>query len=460
MKRFCFFMVAVVTLFASCWTFYKIPEYTNYSETIDIPGMDAAVIYMKTAAWAQEWAQRYYFSPTLSEREIYVVGPNWIWNFSFHIENEQCQLTFSLRSDRQDGNLFYDTTKKGAREQAIELMDWHKNIASEYWAFITTPALSQEEIDELIAKGDEAFENEKFSEAEKYYLQVITGAPPNVDIADVYVSCGLAIEFQYPDTNNIEMFVIDTNHIMSVFNKNTDPNIIFMDRYSYEWGVYLYHSDEGYDAECKRLERAYEADNTKNFDRAVTMYNAALSIDPNNEIASQRVGYIKQRNAYINSRYSQLKTALNNIKQSYVPERERRMAQNQAESFAKLLDNANRFAQSVEQVQRNQSGGNTGTYSGGGSSSGQGGGRESGGSSARDSGSSSSRGDINVAAMQRTYNSRSKAVERHYDNYQKDPSSSNRQAFLSAQRSLRDYRLECNKKGADITAGYWENKSL
>jgi len=454
MKRVCFFTVALVALFVSCSTYkaYTVPGFDNYREVINLSGMDAATIYRKTEIWVEEevvnkqrFALNQYISEAVSisksETEIRIG-----YHLKFTIKDGAVVLMFTHYPEF----LAYNETK--ATEDATDLMERQKSFAADYKAFITAPALSQAEIDELTAKGDAAFEAEKFSEAEKYYGQVLALAPPNTDI---YVAYGLSVENQVSDSLSTEQFIINTNLIMRYFNNWAEE----LQSNPYMQPSFLVTPYYGYDQEYKRLEEAYKHDTGK-LERAMEMYNKALSLDPKNELAllCANAGRNKQRKAYIDNRYSQIKTALDNIKKTIEPEVKRIEEKRAAENWERVAQNLNQLANSIAQVQQNQSGGSAGGYSGGGSSGGQGQAGTSGSSS------SSSGRDINVASMQRNYNSRSKATERALDNYRKakDSGASRSEvdrlynAFIEQQRSLRTYREDCNRKGADIRADFYE----
>jgi hypothetical protein len=423
---------------ASCVSsgkYYPVPEYQDYSETIDIPGMDAAVIYAKTKIWLEE--RRAFFlsySPTLS---VGIFGGT--FRISFNIENEQCQLIFNRPPDEdRASNEFYGYEKnetarlKDARKEALDLMDAQKNLAAEYRAFITTPLLSQEEIDALIAKGDEAFDKNQFSTASKHYSEALQSAPTNVYIL---IANGLCFQQLSESSREIETFVIDTNRITSVF---TNEGI---------YGAYL----SGQADEESRLEDAYE-DVAGNLNRALEMYNRALSVEPNNETAVSCAAYIKQRKAYIDSRHSQLKTALNNIRNELVAERQRIMAQQREATWNQLLETLGNFTNSVAQVQQNQSGGRTGGVQ---APSGTASGATAGGSSASGRG-----GNANEAAMRNNYNRRANAAQDVYFQLQNastaDEVARLGDALRSHQRDLRAYREQCRSKGVDIQASMYE----
>jgi len=95
---------------------------------------------------------------------------------------------------------------------------------------------------------------------------------------------------------------------------------------------------------------------------------------------------------------------------------------------------------------------------GGSGSSGSSGGSYSGGGS---SGSSSSSGggsvDYDFPRMQRVYFDWADAAKAHLDNYRKNPTQKNLDEFRSVQRKMREYREECNRKGANMGADYYEN---
>ena len=381
MKKLVIMAVAAVIIVASCSSlkYYPVPEFKNYSETIDLPGMNAGIIFARSRFWLQEemannGAYFYGKSPTLYESllRIYSGGDrNW---FGFHIENEQCRLTFYRHENI--GNEFFAYKESEAREDAIALMNAQKALAARYRAYITAPhvsSLSEEEIDTLIAKGDEAYDNNQFSEAANFYSEALLADP-----TDIYtlIANGLCFQQLSESSRRVERFVLDTNGVISSYESKLNN----MARYPTNWSLYYYNIDDSYNAECSRLSNAYKAD-TENLDRAIEMYITALSIEPDSETALSCAEYVKQKKAYISSRYSQLRTVLNNIKSSVDPIKEQLKEQGEAQQWANLTQSLYQLAQSFAQIQQNQSGYSGGGYSGGG----QAGTASNGGSSGSDS---------------------------------------------------------------------------
>jgi tetratricopeptide (TPR) repeat protein len=449
MKKFLISVAVTVLIVTSCYTLRSVPEYKDYSETIDISGMDAAIIEMKTKIWVQEQINKhraYFVSGVTLLNESGTGDSNGY--VSFHIEDEKCQFIFY----RWYGNKFYGDNKKEASEKAFREMEKQKFLIAEYRAYITKPALSPVEIDALITKGDEAYDKNQFSQAAKYYNEALQSAPTDVYIL---IANGLSNERQSTRT---ERFVIDTNKIMSVFKEWTGSDKIDRDRWStgYEW---RYNSDKGYDDECSSLETAYKGD-ISNLDRAMDMFNTVLSIEPDNEIATSCVEYVKQRKAYINNRHSQISTALVNIKKSYEPIRDQLIAQQQAAEWARLTNqlaaNLNQLAGNLAQVQQNQSGG----YSGGGAS---GGGQGQAGTSGSSSSSSShDRNNFDIARAKNSYQRDAKNAESAWENIKSsgDYSGQQRQTFQQCQTRMRRTREEAARNGHTINKSKWEDERL
>jgi tetratricopeptide (TPR) repeat protein len=430
MKRFCFLTVAVLVLFTACstWKDYPVPkEYRSYSETIEIPGKDAAEIHRKTDLWLTKQldAKIPYNSRELSESEkeikiaIFASGYNFFNNsISFHIENERCQLSMQRSTVR-------GVSKYDANQKFIEGMNIWKEIAAKYSVYITKPILSQEELNTLMASGDAASKGGKFAEAEEYYNQILEelkfqemnpnatiypalgrsimangdaalehgnysvaersyrlildeqklqNTPPN---ADIYVALGLSILEQEPDPTATEGFIIDTNTIASSFNKWAGH---ILDKGTS--GKEPPGSHSGYRDESARLEKTYNSD-IGFFDRTLEMFNAVLSLDQKNETALQCVNYINQRKSYLGSRRGQIKTALDNIYRYNEAERQRLESERKQADMARITESMNNFANSVAQVQQNQSGRTGGSGGGQGQAASSGG---SGGGSGNSSG--------------------------------------------------------------------------
>ena len=366
-RQICFFTAALAALFVSCYSYFTIPEFNNYEEVIDIPGMDAATIYRKTDIWLQEEivnkkrfnvpGESFFGSSTISrsEREIKIGH-----QLSFSIGNGDVRLGFhhgriSSIEKGKKGNEFYGNNKKEAREYAANLMEWQKKFADDYKAYITKPALSQAEIDALIAKGDAASDSGKFSEAERYYGQALAETASSADIVDIYLAYGMAIQSQIGDPSKTEQFVIDTNLIMRRFNAWVEDL-----QANPEKSVSFYERPDGDFGESRRLGDIYKKDIAQ-IDRALDMYNRALSLEPKNETALLCAAYVKERKAYIDNRYSQNNTALNNIKTKLDPEIKRISEQRNAENWERSLNN---LTAAIAQLQGNQSGGSAGGSAG------------------------------------------------------------------------------------------------
>jgi hypothetical protein len=376
MKRFCFLTVAVLVLFTACgtWKYYPTPEeYKSYSETIDITGMDATEIYRKTNMWLRGHDENSE-SPfkrlkvlSSSEEEIKItLSTRWDLgafatsdgnSVSFHIENEQCQLT--MQRLKVDGS-----TKKGARVKAIKGMDGWKKFATEYSAYINKPALSQEELNTLMANGDAAFAGRSFSVAERSYRLILDekklqNVPPN---ADIYVALGLSILEQEQDPSETERFTLNTNTVLSSFN-NWAGELRANPQLRPEWATSSPLS--GYRNEDSRLEEAYQSD-VGLLNRALEVFNTVLSLEPKNETALSCVNYINRSKSYVRSCYSPNRTALNNIKTSYLDPEIKRVEQQQKDAqWDAFVQNLNNLSNSIARVYQNQSGGTGGSGSGG-----------------------------------------------------------------------------------------------
>jgi tetratricopeptide (TPR) repeat protein len=171
------------------------------------------------------------------------------------------------------------------------------------------------------------------------------------------------------------------------------------------------------------------------YENSLTIFNRVLEIDPYNETVRNNIAICRQFIAKQTAEQRQREL-----------EAQRQQQENMQNLVTSLNAMSNTFA-GMAQSNQNTPASNvaTGSVS---STSGNA------GSSSSSSGRSRPSGDI--ANMQRNYNQRAKATEMALDNYNKDPSPSLLRAFRDQQKSLKAYRLDCNKKGADIGASFYE----
>ena len=442
------FLVFII-LGLACASTYSVPkQYREYSETIDIPELNAGSIYLKTSLWIKEKTKDKE-SPIsdihlVSEKQINAsLRTDGNHGFltselaNFHIEDKKCQLVMSINR-----NVTYD------KNWPAQWMDVWKNLAKDYREYITAPALSQKEINELTVNGDAAFKVNKYSEAEKYYGQLLKNAPPNADTLAAY---GLCLEELNPSL--IESYKINTNTIMETFTKHAGKVL----DYWVEMGIYLSHG--GYRQEKSRLESSYEKDKT-NLKLAMEMYDAALSLEPGNETAIMYAYYNKQRKEYIDKRYSEIDTVLNKIYQINEAERKRldaeriaNLRKEQEENWNNVIKNLENLTKSIEQ---SRGGGNTVSQSQGGASASS---SSSGGVS--DSSPSKSN-NFDIGRARSSYDKDVKIAESAYNNVKSsgDISAQQRRTFQQAQNRMKKTREEASRNGYTISKSKWEDERL
>jgi tetratricopeptide (TPR) repeat protein len=186
----------------------------------------------------------------------------------------------------------------------------------------------------------------------------------------------------------------------------------------------------------------------KYYSQAIDIYKRM----PGNPKAEENIKICQELISRENARLEQERQLREAQRQQEAQIAEAKRQQEQEENWEAI----NRLANSIAQSRQNQSGGNTGSQGQAGSSSG-----------ASSSSSSSGSSNINVASMQGAYNTREKATIQSLDTYRKARSDYPGKgslsevvrlynAFRDQQKGLTSYRLECNKKGADIRPSYYE----
>jgi tetratricopeptide (TPR) repeat protein len=162
------------------------------------------------------------------------------------------------------------------------------------------------------------------------------------------------------------------------------------------------------------------------YNNALTVFNMALRNDPNDETVLDNIQICRQFIA-----------AQTEAQRQRELEQQRQQQENMQNLIASLNNMSNTLA-GMSQSNQNSSGSSETTSSSTGDSG------SAGSGSSGSSGRNQSTGDW--ASYQRNYNQRAKATEMALDNYKKDPSSSNLQAFRDQQKRLKEYRLDCNRR--------------
>jgi tetratricopeptide (TPR) repeat protein len=413
---------------------FPVPEYSTYSETIDIPKQDAKAIYKKTEIWLQEQLLNASYFLTSSQTLLKAESEIKVDNLSFNIKDEHCQLTI------QHDNQYYAISQEEANAGAAGRMNQEKNLVAGYKAYITSPILSKTEIDALIAKGDAAYADGKYSEAERYYRQALKSTLPN---ADILVSIGLCLDELIPPSM-VERFIIDRNKIMRAFNER----VAHKREMGYQSRIGDYDSDRAYSGYDEERSRFYGYYNTeiKNLDRVMIMYNAALSIDRNNEAAFLNSEYIKERKAYLERRRSEIVKELDNIKELLKAEAKRF----NDEKFNADVEKLAGYVENLRQIKSGNTVSQGGAYEG---------------ASSSDSGSSSSssrKNDYDIARARSSYDKDIRICESAYKNIKDsgDYSAQQRRTFQQAQNRMRKTRQEAASNGYTISKSKWEDEAL
>ena len=183
------------------------------------------------------------------------------------------------------------------------------------------------------------------------------------------------------------------------------------------------------------------------YGNAITVFNMMLEIDPDNETTINNIAICRQ---FIAAQTEDQR------------QRELEQQRQQQENMQNLVASLNAMSNTLAgMAQSNQNSPDNNATTGSDSSA---------SGSAGSSSSTAGRGQAS-GNMQRNYNTRAKAAERHFDelrnaydgtgNYLTHPASSSKIAELEnalrrSQNDLRSYREECNKKGARISASYYE----
>jgi tetratricopeptide (TPR) repeat protein len=162
------------------------------------------------------------------------------------------------------------------------------------------------------------------------------------------------------------------------------------------------------------------------YNNALTIFNMALKNDPGDETVMGNIQICRQFIA-----------AQTEAQRQRELEQQRQQQENMQNLIASLNNMSNALA-GMSQSNQNISGSSETTSS---STSDSG---SAGSGSSSSSGRSQSTGDW--GSYQRNYNQRAKATEMALDNYRKDPSTRLLEEFRARQRSLKEYRLECNRR--------------
>jgi hypothetical protein len=508
MKKLLILAVASVLIFASCKSspkysrksvingtvhyYYSVPEELwNYSETFTVPRLTAYEIYVKTYLWVlgqsiywkieeNEDGNQYLRSPQAIYNSRNIAGwqvPNNsglfskveastenglvlktkfsvlhgdritpyfnLTDVSFHIQNEQCKLVMSYEYGKETS----DPNMTVERDRA----DKWKTLAKGYREYIAAPALPQSEIEGLIANGNAAFMNNDFYTAEINYRKALQSDPFNADILAAY---GLCFEELYA-------------HESEKWRPNTGED-------AYLIGGSVEYSYLG------RLRQVLKNDN-EFLPFAMDMYNIALSIDPDNELARMFAEQNKLQKDVNSNRLAQVNKEIEPInavqqaesraqREQQEAERKQREAEQQRqeaerlaelkrqqdENWARFNESLGQLSNSIAQFQQSRSGNTGGGNTGGQAQSGTSGGSSSSGSSSR------SNSNYDIAQARRTYDAAADTADKawHIVDSGNDNSGSSSGSFKDAQRRMRRIREEAARNGYTIRKSDWEDKSL
>jgi len=405
---FVVFIVLGLACASSQYRDYPIPDNLKktYSETIVVPNMPAEELYLKIHLFLTENINNYVLESLKSEKGKTVWKLRNVFQsynndrLEVSQENGQCRVNFVPISILAENS-------KDFQEEFTDMESNWKNLTKNIKETLLSEPLAYDEISKLIQIAYNKYNDYKngepgerlanYNETRGNFYKAAINDPYNEDILIMYANC------------------------MTERAKELSPTST---------------SEPGYFSYLN-IGRSW--------------YNKALAVSgliPSNPNAVNITKLCREGLRQLQQLESQ--------RQQEAQLAEAQRQQQEDENFNNLIASMNALASSIQQQQQGQSGsvssGNTGS---------QGQARTSGGSS---SSSSKNISAARVASMQSDYNTRAKAIEQTKRNWENASTTSEKkrleESFNSQKRSLRAFREDCNRQGADIRADYWETASL
>jgi hypothetical protein len=446
-------LVFAMTILASCITFYDVPDQKwNYSGTIIVSGVESSDIYTRVALWMTnkvgdpyspkpnsniyKWGESKAYSKTPYFQNINYSSNKKISGFltflykkipSYGYENDHfSQFIFTIKDETCD----FEIIRVGKNSDGILSPKKYEHYRQDYneyrklWNYLVTDLQNQlnasfpsyEEIDRLIEDGDNAFNNKHFFEAKEPYYEAEMAEPYRTDILALYAAA-LA---------NINFYSVERQ------DKIRDT---------------LYYNET--------VRRVYVA-NRETYLKARGIFEFVLALESKNEIANNGIKLCDNLIANMDINIAQVTNIINqewdNIRSA--------VEESNKQTIADLEKNLNTF---VAQIQRTQNNG-TGNQS-------QPANSNSNKSSSSSGNKTSSTSNSRIANMEKNYNSRANITRDIFNRYQSaldgtgpyinNPASQSeknrlRNELNSSQSSLKAYREECNRNGANIKASFYE----